>query len=117
VTTARALRAAEHAHAAVQRAGQHADSFDNAPPRRPLHGHTADCPNRLHGPARRCGPCRAEALGHDNPLRRSQALWGTPTHPEVPTPPRTAPSDHHEAPLAACRRCYAPTTTPEEHCT
>lgn len=47
---------------AIARAEQRADSYDNAAPRRPINGHTADCPNREQGPMRRCAWCRAETL-------------------------------------------------------
>lgn len=62
MTTARAQRAADLARTAVERAAARSDSYANAAPRRPLHGHTASCPNRLAGRMRRCGLCRAETL-------------------------------------------------------
>jgi hypothetical protein len=114
VAGARAQRAARLAEAAAHRAAEHAESFDNAAPRRPMHGHTADCPNRHQGPMRRCRFCRGEALGavrvNGVPVDRPSVLAGgarsrsyeRPTQPVASAPAR---------PLTACtaQGCWRPT--------
>jgi hypothetical protein len=119
------------------RAAARAESFDNAPPRRPLNGHTADCPNRLDGRMRQCGLCRAEALGQHGTVvngvivpERSALASGSrvvsdPARniaqgrdqrrhlaavPDVhPDRPRH-PEPEREPELRSCRGCFAPTT-------
>lgn len=122
----RADRARRLAAAAVQRTADHADSYDNAPPRRPMHGHTADCPQRHHGPLRRCRFCRAEALEHHRvngtPITQPSVLTGDartapprrdPIRQPPPSPPRPAQPE-----LRACRgdRCARPTDHPSRLC-
>lgn len=97
---------AELAAEATARAEAHADAWgDNAAPRRPKLGHTADCPDNGR-PMRRCGLCRAEALeahGTRPAAGVVQALIAS--HPDRPRHP--VPEEH------ACPRCYRPTTSPD----
>lgn len=101
---------AELAAEAAARAAAHADAWgDNAPPRRPKLGHTADCPDNGRPMPRsgQCSHCRAEALeAHGTrPLAGVvRALIDShPDRPRHPEPDRVVER--------ACVRCYRPTTT------
>lgn len=121
--------------AAVAQAWARAESFDNAAPRRPMNGHTADCPNRLDGRMRQCGLCRAEAIGHRGTVingvivpERSALASGVHV---VSDPARNIaqPRDqrrhlaavpdsvpNREPELRSCRGCFTPTDNPDRLC-
>lgn len=132
MTTARAQRAAELAAAAVARAAAHAESYDSAPPRRPMNGHSGDCPNRYDGRMRRCSLCRAELLARDarvingvvvpeasvltgNGQRRLENRRDS-TPGNMPSPSTVDAGQRVDLELRACLRCFYPTTDPEGHC-
>lgn len=80
------------------------------PPRRPLRGHSPDCPYWHDRPANTCGICRSETLGPAPPPETAAYI-----EPRLAAYERRVDTDH-EATLGSCRRCYAPTTTPDTHC-
>lgn len=75
----------------------------HAPPRRPMFGHTPDCPNRLKGWMRRCGWCLAEAAERRVELERQ-------ARQAAAAPPPREPEERQ------CPTCFGPTTDPEGHC-
>jgi hypothetical protein len=99
---------AELAAEAVAHAEAHADAWgDNAAPRRPKLGHTADCPNNGR-PMRRCGLCRAEQLGAHG--TRPAAVGAVAVRAYLNAQRDPEPEER------ACTRCYAPTVHPSGLC-
>lgn len=132
MTTMREQRAAELAATAVARALAHAEDWGTtAAPRRPLNGHSGDCPNRLDGRMRRCSLCRAELIARDarviNGVVVSAESVLAPASSQVPKEEVPQVRAVNECPnnisapvkpgeLRACVRCFYPTTDPEGHC-
>ena len=114
---------------AAARAAAHTETYANAAPRRPLNGHTADCPERDKGPVRRCRHCRAETLGQhrvngvpvpaSSVLSSSRVVSGAARNITTAAEPQVTPRARIAAPstvdrepeLRSCRGCCAPTTT------
>lgn len=107
---------AQLAQAAIARAQALVDDWGrHGPPRRPRNGHTANCPNWAE-PARwhsRCGLCWAETQGRPEP---STVDTGARNGLNVGAEKGRPPANPQVSELAACSRCYAPTTDPEGHC-
>jgi hypothetical protein len=110
--------------ATIAQAAAHAETYDNPPPRRAINGHTANCPNRLDGPMRRCGWCRAEALERGQRVvngtvvpATSVLAGGRPRRACVAVPPPALePARPRQAELRSCLGCCSPTDHPSRHC-
>lgn len=92
MTTVRERRIAESVQAALRRAAERAEGYDNGPPRRRRNGHSPDCPDWADRSAFRCPSCVGERNG---------------TPPSRPAPRESRIAIHAPGQVAVCPACLS----------